>query len=157
MDLCSFEQQLDKWELLLDTQVIATDEHSPFSEGITERKAVMSRSVNMEINTRSWRKDVKIQVRWEHSRGIFGERYESDKAKDTKVNNPNGSQDGEYGRHGDANTSSSCPQECSRAELKLRNQSCLQMHTAKHTINSRLIHQYTANSATWICYNANDE
>jgi hypothetical protein len=40
--------------------------------------------------------------RLEHSRGIFGERYKSDKAKDTKVYNPNGSQDGEYGRHGDA-------------------------------------------------------
>lgn len=101
----------------------------------------MSRSVNMEINIRSRRKDVKRQVRWEHSRGIFGERYESDKAKDTKVYNPNGSQAGEYGRHGDANMSSSCPLEFSRAEMKLRNESGLQMHTAKHTINFKLIHQ----------------
>jgi len=29
---------------------------------------------------------------WEHSRAIFGERYESDKAKDKKAYNPNGSQ-----------------------------------------------------------------
>lgn len=64
-----------------------------------------------------------------------------------KIYNQNGPQDGEYGRHGDANMFSSCPLECSRAELKLRNESSLQMHTAQHMINFSLIHQRTANSA----------
>jgi len=47
--------------------------------------------------------------------------------------NPNGSQDGQYGRHWGANMSSSCPLECSRAEMKLRNKSRLQMHTYSRT------------------------
>ena len=62
--------------------------------------------------------------------------------------NPNESQDGQYGRHGGANMSSSCPLECSRAEMKLRNKSRVQRHTAKHTIKFGLIHQYTVNSAS---------
>ena len=65
---------------------------------------------------------------WGTQMGKIRRDLRKQQSPDKEEYNQNGSQDGEYGWNGDSNMSSSCPPEGSRAKLKLRNESGLQMH-----------------------------